>query len=221
MNTEHITEHLQELDRQIAQSRDPAENFALCQQRKRIMDQLVRAEELKSPVMVVQEGTIHPHRGLRDPFKLYDQVILDDLVSPEQQKTIEKKLDKVWDDNKAFIENVRAMDVAKAKAKAIERLSRSKKTPASSVYEPPVRAPRRYKLVRVSMSSMSMLMTCFTMGNSFHFEMDLPEGARMIRWFPDPVRDCLCMIFEHPDFADVEDGADIPEAAPGSFCVVK
>lgn len=209
MNTDHITEHLQDLDRQIAQSRSPAEGFALTTQRKRIMDMLVRAEELKSPVMVVENGMIHPRKGiLRDPFKHYDQVILDDLVSPSTEKDLREQ---VKEHVKVSPEEVK---------RAVERLSRSKKTPASSVYEPPFRAPRRHKLVRVSMASLSMLMTCFTMGNTFCFEMDLPQGARLVRWFPDPVRDCFCMIFEHPDFADVEDGAEIPEAPPGSFRVV-
>lgn len=213
MNTQHITEHLQELDRQLAKCTSPAEGFALSQQRKKIMDQLAMVEQLKSPVMVVKTADFYPGNS---PF---DKAIIDDLVSPEEeQQKIEKKLDEIFGGSKCKAETATEASIKKERelARAVERLVRRK----NPNYQPPVRAPRRHKMVRVSMASLSMLMTCFTMGNTFCFEMDLPQGARLVRWFPDPVRDCFCMIFEHPDFADVEDGAEIPEAPPGSFRVV-
>lgn len=147
---------------------------------------------------LLKDGMIPPGAVIRGPVfncKRYDQLISDDLCSekddpksPENQRKIEKALATI--------------------------LGRKEGKPT---YEPPVRAPRRHKIVRVSMSSMAMLMTCFAFSNTFRFEMDLPQGARMVRWFPDPIGDCLCMIFEHESFDDVPDGEEIPEAAPGSF----
>lgn len=216
MNTQHITEHLQELDRQLAKCTSPAEGFALSQQRKKIMDQLAMVEQLKSPVMVVKTADFHPVNSH------FDMAIIDDLVDtpapPHVQAEVERQLDKIFAGSECKIETATQADVRKERelAQAVERLVRRK----NPNYVPPVRAPRRHKLVRVSMPSLSMLMTCFTMGNTFRFEMDLPQGSRMVRWFPDQVSDCLCMIFEHESFADVPDGEEIPEAPPGSFRVV-
>jgi hypothetical protein len=191
LDTTALQEQLRLVNEEIRRCASYKETIALEQRRSTILKMLTRIEELKSPQYVLH----------------MDQAILDDRMSntcPElkpvtaaEQKKIEEQLDKLFGSK-------HPMGTIKARPKRVGLVGKERKRP-------------RYRLVRLSMMQLGEVFGSLSLGLKLGLSIDIPEGARMVRWFPDPLSDCLCLVFEHESFPELEEGAEIPNAAPGVF----